>query len=101
MQFKPTEFPDMVQDELRNGSAILDGAVGINEIVSCTATCSTLTIGEATPDGNTVTFPVTATQLGRHNILVTAELSSSETVKGYVSVRVTGEPCASSSRDYD
>ena len=100
MQFKPNELPDMVEGEVRRATLNLAGAVGVNTVDSATATSDNLTIASVTASGTTVNFLVTASQVGTHYILVSATLSSSETVKGYIRVKVTGEPCRNTD-DYD
>jgi hypothetical protein len=96
MQLKPDELPDMVEGEVRRVGLNLSGAVGVNSINSSTATSDNLTLGATSNNGTTVSFSVTASQQGSHNILVTALLSSSETIKGYIKVKVVGEPCTQS-----
>lgn len=93
MQLKPNDLPELVEGEIRRVTCKLDGAVGVNSISSATATCDNLTLGSASISGTSVSFLLTASQIGTHNILVSADLNSSETVKGYIRAKVTGEPC--------
>lgn len=90
----------MIEGEVRRVAANLSGAIGVNTISSATASSDTLTIGAPSVSGSNVSFLVTASQQGTHNILVSAVLSSSETIKGYIRANVKGEPCTSSD-DYD
>jgi hypothetical protein len=91
----------MVEGEVRRASLNLAGAVGANTISSSTATSDGLTLGATSNSGTTVSFLVTASNQGTHHILVSAVLSSGETIKGYLRVKVTGEPCSTSSDGYD
>lgn len=86
----------MVEGEIRRITLNLSGAVGVNSISSATATSDALTIGTPAINGTSVSFLVTASQQGTHNILTSVVLSSSETIKGYVRANVTGEPCTDS-----
>ena len=95
MLLKPNDLPEMVEGEIRRVTCKLSGAVGVNTINTAEAT-STLTVGTPSVNGLEVTFLVTASQTGTHYILVSADLSSSETVKGRVRVKVQPETCASS-----
>jgi hypothetical protein len=99
MQLKPDELPDMVEDEIRRVTLNLSGAVGINTINSATVSSDTLTCGTPSISGTSVTFTVTADNIGTHYILASCDLSSSETIKGYIRAKVTGKPCISSSSD--
>jgi hypothetical protein len=98
MQLKPNDSPEMIEGEIRRFTFRLSGAVGVNTINTATAT-STLTVGTATPNGTEVTCLVTASQTGTHWVNVSCTLSSSETIKGRVRVKVQPETC-SSSDDY-
>lgn len=100
MQLKPDELPDMVEDEIRRVTLQLAGAVGTNTITDQDVTCDTLTIASVSASGTDLNFFVTASQVGTHQILAEAELSSGETVKGYVRAKVTGKPCTQST-DYN
>lgn len=92
----------MVEGEIRSVTLILSGAVGTNEISGCDVTSDTLTIGTPSINGTSVSFLVTASQAGDHYILASADLSSSETVKGYIRAKVSGQPCESTgSTRYD
>ena len=100
MQLKPDELPDLVEGETRKVLLKLDGAVGINNIEEFTVTCDTLTITSPSSTGTSGTFFVTAGKVGTHHILASADLSSGETIKGYIRAKVVGEPCTSASDDY-
>lgn len=100
MQLKPDEIPDLVQGEIRKVLVNLSGAAGINTIEAFTATSANLTITSATSSGLQGSFFVSADKVGTHYILTAAELSSGETIKGYIRAKVVGEPCTSSSDDY-
>lgn len=101
MQLKPNEVPDMVEGEVRRVTLNLSGAVGVNSISSFTVSSDTLTTASASSSGTTATFLLTASQVGTHQVLATATLSSGETIKGYIRAKVTGEPCSTSSDGYD
>jgi hypothetical protein len=100
MQLKPDELPDMVEDEIRRVTLNLAGVVGVNTIDDCEVTCDTLTIGTPSISGTSISFNVTATNPGTHYILASADLSSQETVKGYIRAKVAGQPCTQT-RDYE
>lgn len=100
MQLRPNDLPDMVEGEIRRVTCNLSGAVGVNSISSATAESDNLTIGSVSISGLSVSFPLTASQIGSHTILVSADLSSDETIKGYIRVKVSGEPCEQA-RDYE
>jgi hypothetical protein len=98
MQLKPNDLPELVEGEIRRVTCKLSGAVGVNSINTATAT-STLTVGAPSISGTEISFLLTASQTGTHYVLVSADLSSSETVKGKVRVKVQPADC-SSSDDY-
>lgn len=99
MRLKPNDLPELVEGEIRRVTCKLSGAVGVNTINTATATSDNLTLGSASISGTDISFLLTASQVGTHNILVSATLSSSETVKGYIRAKVTSEPCPAST-DY-
>jgi hypothetical protein len=101
MQFKPDELPNMTLDEVRRVTLNLAGVTGANTISSAEATSDTLTVGSTSISGASVSFLVTADQRGTNYILVSAVLSSGETVKGYIRAKVTGAPCGTSIDRYE
>jgi hypothetical protein len=100
MLLKPDELPDMVEDEIRRVTLNLSGAVGVNTITDAEVTSDTLTCGAPSISGTSISFTVTGGQIGTHYILASCDLSSSETIKGYIRAKVTGRPCTSASDDY-
>lgn len=100
MQLKPNELPDMVEGSVRRASVNCASVMGTNTISSATATSDTLTVGTPSISGANISFLVTADQVGTHWILLTANLSSSEVEKGYIRVKVSGQPCTQST-DYE
>jgi hypothetical protein len=101
MQLRPDELPDMIEDEVRRVTLNLSGAVGTNTITDSDITSDTLTIGTPSISGTSVSFNVTASNQGTHYILASADLSSGETIKGYIRAKVTGKPCTSATTDYE
>lgn len=100
MRFRPDNLPDMVKDEARNVVFKLGGAIGPNtidtfEVESCP---SGLTFGTPNISGTNVTVLTTAAQTGTFTIIPTGELSSGETVKGMVQVKVVD--CDSATTHY-
>lgn len=90
MRLVPNDAPCMELNEIRRFQVKIDGAAGVNTITGTpTATCDTLTVGSATASGLTISFTVTATNTGTHALMVEADLSSSETVRGFIRVKVT------------
>jgi hypothetical protein len=100
MQLRPNDLPEMVEGETRRVSLNLSGAIGANTINSFTASGDNLTVASSSTSGATATFLLTPGTTGTHHLLCEAVLSSGETIKGYVRVKVTGEPCAET-RDYE
>lgn len=86
--------------EARNVSFQLAGAVGLNNITSFTISSPNLTFGTPIVTGTDVEVLVTASQVGTHSIIATAELSSQETVKGFVRAKVVDSTYTEGSRDY-
>lgn len=100
MEFRPNDLPEMVENEIRRITLNLSGAVGTNSISTATVTADNLTVGSPAISGTSVSFLLTASQIGTHNILASCTLSSSETIKGYIRARVSGEPSESRVSDY-
>jgi hypothetical protein len=100
VQLKPNDLPEMVEGEARRVTLNLSGAVGANTINSFTVSSDNLTFGTPSISGTSASFLVNADNIGTHQILCTAVLSSSETIKGYIRAKVTGQPCENSSDDY-
>lgn len=100
MELRPNDLPEMVEGEIRRVTANLSGAVGVNTISTATATSDTLTVGSPAISGTSISFLLTASQTGTHHVLMSCTLSSSETVKGKVRVKVTPDDCPSTSTDY-
>lgn len=86
--------------EARNVSFQLAGAVGLNNITSFTISSPNLTFGTPIVTGTDVEVLVTASQVGTHSIIATAELSSQETVKGFVRAKVVDSTYTEGSSDY-
>jgi hypothetical protein len=99
-EFKPDELPDMVENAVMSVTLNLAAVAGTNTITPATVTCDTLTIGTPSIAGKNITFTVTASNLGTHQILASATLSNGEIVKGYIRACVKGEPCTDA-RDYE
>lgn len=99
MQLRPNDLPELVEGEVRRVTCNLAGAVGVNSISSAEAE-STLTTGTVSISGTSINFLLTASQVGTHNLLVSAVLSSSETVKGKLRVKVSPETCETYTDDY-
>jgi hypothetical protein len=89
----------MIEGEIRRVTINLAGAVGTNTINDASVTSDTLTLGTPAIDGTSVSFTVTGSRAGQNLVLASCNLSSSETIKGYIRVRVIGEPCPTT-RDY-
>lgn len=98
MQLKPNDLPELVEGEIRRVTCKLSGAVGVNSISSATVT-GNLTTGTVSINGTEVSFALTASQVGTHYMLVSANLSSSETIKGKIRVKVVAADCGTSN-DY-
>lgn len=92
MEFRPNDLPAMVENEVRRATLNLSGAVGTNTISTATVTSDNLTLGAPSISGTSISFTVTASQIGTHYILASCTLSSSETIKGYIRAKVTGKP---------
>lgn len=101
MQLKPNETPDITLGEKRRVTANIAGAAGTNSIGSVSVTNDNMTVSSASSSGLDISFFLEATQEGTFYTKVSAVLSSGETVIDYVRTRVRGEPCSSSSDDYD
>lgn len=101
MLIKPNDLPPMVKGEERNVLFKLGGAVGANTITDFEITSEPggLSFGDPTITGSNVTAMVNADNLGCFTLVVTAVLSSLETVKGHVRVRVI-EAYGSTTGDY-
>lgn len=102
MRLRPNDLPEMELGEVRNVTVNVSGAAGANSIQGTpTAECDSLTIGNVSTSGLIITFPVTADKAGTHTILVSANLSSSETVKGFIRAKVVdSQHCERVSDDY-
>lgn len=100
MQFRPNDLPELVEDEIRRITLNLSGAVGSNTISTATATSDNLTLGSVSISGTSISFLLTASQIGTHYILASCTLSSSETIKGYIRAKVCGEPDDQYDEDY-
>lgn len=102
MELRPNDLPVMEKDEIRRVIVNVSGAAGTNTISGTpTATCPHLTIGTPSASGLNITFTVTADKVGTHNILVSADLDSNETIKGFVRAKVVDSSCDSDGRDYE
>ena len=101
MRLKPNDSPDMELGEIRRATFKLSGVVGINSINSATITCPGLTIGTPTISGTSVEASITASSVGTHKVKAVANLSSTETVIGYVRVKVLDSSCETGGRLYD
>lgn len=101
MRLRPNDSPEMELGEIRRFSFNLAGAVGANSISGTpTITASNLTFGACSVSGTTVTVTCTASSVGTHNALLTATLSSSETIKGHLRIKVVDSTCDTNGRDY-
>jgi hypothetical protein len=95
MLLKPNDLPPMIVGEARNVTFKLGGAVGANTIddFAIEAKPGNLTFGNPAVSGSNVTVLVNADSLGEYTLVATAELSSGETVKGHVRVKVIDADC--------
>lgn len=90
MKLKPDDLPPIEKDEARRVEFRLSGAVGANTIntFSIESVPAGLTFGTPSISGTNVTVLVTGAVSGAFTILATGVLSSGETVKGRVRVKV-------------
>lgn len=90
MLLKPNDLPPIEKDEARRVEFRLSGAVGANSIndFSLESVPAGLTFGTPAISATNVTVLVTGGNSGSYTILATGELSSGETVKGRVRVKV-------------
>jgi hypothetical protein len=90
MLLKPNDLPPMILGESRKIEFRLSGAVGANTInsFSIEAVPAQLSFGTPSISGSNVTVLVNADTLGSYELVPTAVLSSAETVKGLVRVKV-------------
>lgn len=100
MKLKPNDSPDMELGEARRFTFNLAGAVGVNTIDSFTIENSNLTFGTPDVSGTTATVLVTADNTGTHAVIATAALSSGETVKGFLRVKVVDSTLCEGTTDY-
>lgn len=101
MELRPNDLPCMELGEVRRVNVNVSGAAGTNAIQSTTATSDCLTIGTPSASGLNITFTVTASQTGTHRILVSADLDSNETIKGFIRVKVVDSSRCESGRGYE
>lgn len=89
MRLRPNDSPCLELNEIRTFTFNIATVSGSNTISGTpTVTSPNLTVGTVTKSGLTITAPVTASQTGTHMLKVEADLSSSETLIGYVRVKV-------------
>lgn len=101
MRLKPNDLPEMELGEIRRVTFNLSGAIGANSISAFTITSPNLTFGTPSISGSSVSVTVTAANTGTHAIIASADLSSSETVKGFLRAKVVdSSKCYSSLDDY-
>ena len=100
MRLKPNDLPEMELGEARNVTFHLAGAVGLNNITTFTISSPNLTFGTPIVTGTDVEVLVTAAKTGTHAIIATAELSSQETVKGFVRAKVVDSSACGDTHDY-
>lgn len=100
MRLKPNDLPVMELGEIRRVSFNLSGAVGANTIDSFTITSPNLTFGTPSISGTAVSVTVTAATVGTHAIIASADLSSSETIKGFIRAKVVDSSVSEGSTDY-
>lgn len=96
----PDEIPTLVEDEVRKVTVDAASLANGSTISTATATSDTLMVGSVTKSGTTLTFNVTADQLGEHYVTLTATLSDGETAMGYFRVCVAQVPPVQT-RDYE
>ena len=101
MRLKPNDSPDMELGEVRRAVFKLSGAVGSNSISSATISSPNLTFGTPSVSGTQVSVTITAANTGTHMVKASAVLSSSETIIGYVRVKVLDSSCENGGRTYD
>lgn len=101
MRLRPNDSPEMELGEIRRLTFNLSGAIGANSISGTpTITAPNLTFGACTVSGSSVSVTCTASNVGTHSALLTATLSSSETIKGHVRIKVVDSTCETNGRDY-
>lgn len=101
MRLRPDDLPQLELGEIRNVTVNVNGAAGINTISGTpTATSDTLTIGTVSANGLAITFLVTANQTGTHSIIVSADLDSNETIKGFIRAKVVDSTACRTRDDY-
>lgn len=100
MRLKPNDLPEMELGEVRRVTFNLAGAVGVNTITDFDISSPALTFGTPSISGASVTVMVTAAQCGTHAVIATAELSSNETVKGFVRAKVVDSTLEAGGRLY-
>lgn len=100
MELRPNDLPVLIEGEIRRVTCTLSGAVGVNTISTATAESDNLTTGAVSISGTSISFLLTASQVGTHSLLVSGTLSSSETIKGKVRVKVVSDSCPSTTDDY-
>jgi hypothetical protein len=88
MRLKPNDLPDMELGEARRVTFNLAGAIGVNTITDFEISSPRLAFGTPSISGASVSVTVTAAATGTHAIIATAELTSNETVKGFVRAKV-------------
>lgn len=87
--------------EIRRVIVNVSGAAGVNAISGTpTATSDTLTLGTASASGLAITFNVTANEVGTHSIIVSCDLDSSETIKGFIRAKVVDSTNCNARDDY-
>lgn len=102
MELKPNDLPVMELGEIRRVTVGLAGAAGTNAISGTpTASSDTLTCGTASASGLDVSFLLNADQVGTHSVMVEADLTSGETLRGYLRVKVIDSTHLTSTTDYE
>ena len=96
MRLRPNDLPPMIVGEARNVTFKLGGAAGANSITGfAIESCpGELTFGVPSISGTTVTVRLNAAGAGLFTLVPSATLSSGETLKGHVRLRIESCPGA-------
>lgn len=100
MRFQPNDLPELELGEIRNVTFKLAAPIGTNSITDFEIASPNLTFGTPSIAGTNVTVLLHANTAGNHTIIATADLSSAETIKGFVRAKVVDSSQCNDSGDY-
>lgn len=100
MKLKRNDAPEMELNEVRFFTFNLAPALGANTISTFAIANDNLTFGTPTISGDTATVLVTAAAVGTHAVIATAVLSSGETLKSFLRVKVVDSSKTEGFSDY-